>query len=167
MKSLCTTLTCGALMLSVTGGCVSAHKGSRTSGPAASAGGIEEINLLAIPVGVNLDDVPGLDGFVIKIYASAPKRPKTVAIEDGTIDVLMFDGISGLSTAEPRATWSYSAQELERFEIQTSIGTGYQLAPLWGDRKPAESKIAVVVRYTPSEGTAIVSAPSIISVALR
>lgn len=151
-------------------GCVT----ERAAGPpiqGRSAGAaIEEINLLAIPVAVNLDQTPGLDGFVIKVYASNRDRPKPVQIEDGALDIFMFDGILGVTTtasSEPLRTWHYTAAEIGEFEIKSSIGTGYQFALLWGGAEPPGSKISVVVRYTPARGTPVVSAPSIISVALK
>ena len=129
---------------------------------------ITEINLLAIPVALNFDDKPGPDGFVIKVFANSRKRPKTQPIESGTIDVLMFDGVPGgpdSASLQPLRIWSYSAQELKSFEVHGSIGTGYQLAPRWGDAKPTGNSISVVVRYTARSGASIASAPSVISVA--
>src|SRR2546428_126067 len=41
--------------------------------PAAS---IDQINLLAVPVALNFDQAPGLDGFVVKIYAGNRSRAK-------------------------------------------------------------------------------------------
>jgi hypothetical protein len=138
--------------------------------PFAGRGTIDEINLLAIPVAVNLDGMPGVDGFVIKIYASSRKRPKPVAIEDGTIEIDMFDGIPTAAVGappKPLRTWKYTASELRPFLFQSSIGAGYEVAVAWGDAKPASNKIAVLVRYAPPSGTGITSAPSIISVVLE
>lgn len=152
-------------------GCVSDHP-DRDPRPLADAGNgpIDELNLLAIPVALNLDQVPGVDGFVIKVYASSRRNPKPVPIVAGSLDVLMYDGVPGIThpvPPEPRHTWHYSAPELKAFEIQTSIGTGYQLAPLWGDDKPVQNKISVLVRYTAPQGQPLTSAPSVISVAIK
>lgn len=161
---------CCVLCLGAGVGCVteSRNASAGTRGPSTAA--VEEINLLAIPVAVNLDQNPGLDGFVIKVYASNRSRPKPMIIGSGTIEVFMFDGIMGFTTAQdaaPRQTWQYSAAELKEFQIESSIGTAYQLALTWGESGPTGSKISVLVRYTPPQGSPVISAPSIISVALK
>lgn len=154
-------------------GCVSDQDSKKPSVTSFFGGGgpaIDEINLLAVPVALNLDGIPGLDGFVIKIYASNRERPKPVPIEAGSVEVLMYNGIPGVTenaSQKPQRTWTYKASELKQFEINTSIGTGYQVAPIWGAEKPAGNKISVIVRYIPSQGKTITSAPSIISVALK
>ena len=165
-----TVWACVSLLLGM--GCVSEHKKSPAiSAPAGGGGGtIFEINLLAIPVALNLDNAPGVDGFVIKVFASRRDRPKPVPLEKGQLEVIMFDGIPGVTTAanaQPHRIWTYTMADLKPLQIESSIGTGYQIAPLWQDAKPTASKISVVVRYTPPKGPAIVSAPSIISVALK
>lgn len=152
-------------------GCVSGGPSTQPRlQPAADSGPVDEINLLAIPVALNLDARPGPDGFVIKIYASNKKRPKPVPLENGTLEVLMFDGIPGTTaelSAPPLRTWTYPGDSLRQYEIRTSIGIGYQFAPQWGDAPPAQSRISVVARYTSREGATVTSAPSIISVALK
>jgi hypothetical protein len=154
-----------ALLLS---GCVSDKKNVRPTAAPAVSGPIQEINLLAIPVALNFDQTPGPDGFVIKVFASNRKRPKPMPIENGVIEVMMFDGAPGSieDTAEPRRVWTYNAAELRVFEVKASIGISYQLMPAWGDAKPAGNKITVVVRYTTPGGGIVNSAPSVISVAL-
>ncbi|MFO1497711.1 MAG: hypothetical protein U1G07_04840 [Verrucomicrobiota bacterium] len=161
-----------SLVACLLAGCVSEPKAKAPVSHSDGDGGgpIDEINLLAIPVALNMDQNPGLDGFVIKVYASNHSRPKPVAIERGKIEILMFDGIPGVTrdaAAQPRRVWTYAAEELKPFEIHTSIGTGYQLAPLWGADEPSGNKITVGVRYTPPQGPAVNSAPSIISVGLK
>lgn len=159
---------CCVLCLGV--GCVTESPNASAGARGPSTAAIEEINLLAIPVAVNLDQNPGLDGFVIKVYASNRSRPKPMIIGSGTIEVFMFDGIMGFTTAHdaaPRQTWQYPAAELKEFQIESSIGTAYQLALTWGESGPTGSKISVLVRYTPPQGPPVISAPSIISVALK
>jgi hypothetical protein len=157
-----------ALALGLALGCVS-EKQQKKIHPKPEPGGsaaIQEINLLAIPVALNFDDKPGPDGFVIKIYAGNRNRAKPFPIESGKIEVLMYDGIPGVTenaALKPRRVWTYTAEELRQSQIQSSVGTGYQLAPLWGDAKPVQNKIAVVVRYTPLNGPPITSAPSVIA----
>jgi hypothetical protein len=152
-----------ALLLA--GGCISEKPSHKSLPQSDSSGHIEEINLLAVPVALNLDNRPGPDGFVIKIFAGSRKRPKPFPLEDGQIEILMFDGIPGMgdAVAQPRRIWTYSAQELKPYEVETSIGAGYQLAIPWGDAKPTHDKITVVARYTPRGGRPLTSAPSIIA----
>jgi hypothetical protein len=147
-------------------GCVAEKEVRKPVYHSDSTGGglIQEINLLAMPVALNFDRQPGPDGFLIKIYASNRKRAKPFAIETGNIEIMMYDGLPDSASERPRRTWAYTAEELRPYVIQTSIGVGYQVAPLWGEAKPTHSKIAVLVRYTPLEGPPISSAPSIIAV---
>lgn len=159
---------CCAVCLGV--GCVTGSRNAPAGSRGLAQAAVEEINLLAIPVAVNLDQNSGLDGFVIKVYASNRSQPKPMTIGSGTIEVFMFDGILGVTTAPdaaPLRTWKYSAPELKEFQIDSSIGTGYQLALNWGENGPTSSKISVLVRYTPPQGSPVISAPSIISVALK
>lgn len=163
---LCSVAACAALLLGLASGCVS-EKQARKSVPAVEPSGpIRQINLLAVPVAWNLDSRPGPDGFVIKIYAGNPKRPKPVPIDSGSIEVRMYDGIPGVTApadTAPRRVWTYTAAELRLYQIQSSIGPGYQLVIPWGDAKPASDKITVVVSYAPPQGAPVVSAPSIIA----
>ncbi|MHC1763558.1 MAG: hypothetical protein AB9869_04515 [Verrucomicrobiia bacterium] len=161
---------CCAVCLGVGAGCVTESRNASTGSRGLAQAAVEEINLLAIPVAVNLDQNPGVDGFVIKVYASSRSRPKPMNIGSGVIDVFMFEGILGVTTAQnaaPRQTWQYSAAQMKEFQIESSIGTGYQLALNWGENGPTSSKISVLVRYTPPQGSPVISAPSIISVALK
>ena len=58
----------------------------------ASSGTPTQLNIITAPVGLNLDNRPGLDGFSVKVYANAGSNPKTVSIRSGMLEVLMFDG---------------------------------------------------------------------------
>jgi hypothetical protein len=152
-------------------GCAAPGKAPPTAIAAPSARTpIDELNLLAVPVALNLDHLPGLDGFMIKVYPGSQKRPNSVPIDGGTLDVFMFDGVIAGDTIhvpEPLRVWTYTAADLKQFEIRTSIGAGYQLAPLWGEARPTKDKITVFVRYTAPNGGMIASSPSVISVALK
>jgi hypothetical protein len=161
-------LACVIFAWTLASACVSEKhlKKPTISSPSGGGAPIQEINLLAVPVALNLDEKPGPDGFAIKIYAGNRNRPKPFPIEDGKIDILMFDGIPGVTenaSPKPRRVWTYTAEELKPFEIQTSIGIGYQVAERWGDAKPVNGQIAVVVRYSPPQGRPITSAPSVIA----
>ncbi len=160
-----TGLLATLLLLSFIPGCASSKPKipRKETGPAK----IVQIHLLAIPFAVNFDQVPGPDGFVVKVYAVDPSQPKPVAIPDGTLELLMFDGIlkdNDPNISKPRRTWSFSVKDLNHFITKTSIGTGYQLAARWGDSKPKGDKISVIARYTSAGVTILYSAPSVISV---
>jgi hypothetical protein len=148
-------------------GCVSGRDKERPLAASTLApSAISELNLLAIPVALDLDGVPGADGFVLKVYAGNRRRPKPIPIESGTLEIFMFEGIlpsSGKEASKPRRTWTYTAEELKNSVVTTSIGIGYQIAPVWDTAKPAGDKITVVARYTPQGGAPILSAPSVIS----
>ena len=101
-----------ALSLATAVGCAS-NPAARTPAPPSETVGIavDEINLLAVPVALNLDGIPGIDGFVIKIFASSRKRPKPMPIEKGKIEVAMFDGMPGRTTDagnQPLRIWTFS-----------------------------------------------------------
>jgi hypothetical protein len=162
---------CCLLALGCGSGCVTEGGKPKPVRSASSRGGeINEINLLAVPVALNFDQAPGPDGFVVKVYASAQNRPKPVPIENGKVEVVMYDGMIGLTgpgSLHPLRVWSFTADNLKPFQIESSIGTGYQLAPLWGNDKPTNDKITIVVRYYPPKGNPISSAPSVISTSAK
>ncbi len=153
-------------------GCMSGQKKKVQSTTAHEPAGtvITELNLLAMPVVVNFDGVPGPDGFVVKIYAGNRKHPKPIPIVTGTLDFLMYDGLlprSDEASAKPRHTWSLKAEDLKRYEMTTSIGTGYQIDLRWGEGNPTGDKITAVARYTSVGGVMVYSAPSVIAVMMK
>lgn len=156
-----------ALMLAL--GCASGQK--KSAGESVlQEGPVDELHLLAIPVALNFDQVPGVDGFAVKVYAGSSQVPKSVRITDGRLEILMFDGVlsgTDFAATPPLRIWTYPAAALKKFEIVTSIGTGYQLTPQWGEARPTRDKITVVARYTSAAGATIYSAPSSISAAVR
>jgi hypothetical protein len=157
-----------ALLTSI--GCVSDKKSPPTGPSYGSGRAIDEINVLAFPVAVDVDQVSGPDGFALKVYASGRHSPKPVTIDEGKLDLFMFDGAFGLGNLErekPLRTWTFTADQLKAFKIQTSIGVGYQLAPLWGQSKPTGSKFTVVIRYSAPNAQPVISEPSIISMGAR
>ncbi len=133
----------------------------------ASSPGIDELNMLAVPMALDLDGAPGPDGFVITLYAGKRGLPKPVRIEKGTIEIFMFDGLineNKTPPAEPRKTWTLRASDLAAYRVETSIGSGYQITGLWGDAAPETGKISVMARYTAPNGGKIYSAPRVITV---
>jgi hypothetical protein len=128
---------------------------------------IDELNLLAMPVGVNLDNLPGADGFAIKVYAASRTHPKPVRISSGTLEVLMYDGVvagSDMLAKTPLRVWSFQPGELASHETTTSIGVGYNFTQAWETTRPASNRITVTARHISTAGKILYAAPSSISV---
>ena len=152
-----------------------AAAGCVTSGPQArpapkepsSKARVDELDLVAMPVAVNLESKLGLNGIQVKIYAGDLRRPKTQPITEGTLEILMFEGLVGDSfdqTNRCRHLWSFPARDLLTSALTTSVGTGYLFPLAWGKDRPRADKITVVARYLPPQGPVIYSAPSYISI---
>jgi hypothetical protein len=141
--------------------CASPDKKSNTS-PAR----ITEINMLAVPVALNLDSLPGPDSVAVKIYAGNLREARPIPIVAGTLELLMFDGVLKKSSNAPTPlhVWSYPARELKRYEFKASIGIGYEFTASWTTNKPAAAKVTLISRYLSESGSPIYSAPSTISI---
>lgn len=140
--------------------------GGRRDAPRITDVTITELNMLAVPVALNLDQAPGADGFMVKIYAGNPARPKAIPIEKGTLEIVMYDGTLGATSAtaaEPLRVWTFDARELQRLRVVTTIGIGYEIIPRWGDAKPTRDKFTVEARFLSPEGLRVRSARSVIS----
>ena len=153
-------LVLGAILL----GC--SNTTIRRPAPASAPTSIDRLNLLAAPIALNLDGMPGPDAVAVKIYASNTRNPKPVPITSGSVDLLAFEGLLGNSTNVPTPfkTWTYTASELRRMQFKASIGTGYQITASFIGLKPKSDKLTVVARYRPDPSHAIYSSPSTISV---
>jgi hypothetical protein len=138
--------------------------------PASSAGqssSVREINLLSMPMALNLDAKPGADGVAVKIFALNPTSPKPVAIQNGTLEILLFDGTPTGDKAHnptPLHIWTYTAADLKAFVFTKAIGTGYDLLLVWGADQPTQRRVTLIARYTPSKGPVILSAPNAVTV---
>lgn len=126
---------------------------------------IDKLNLLAAPIALNLDGVPGPDAVVVKIYAGNARNAKPVPITSGTLDILAFEGLLGNSTnvPSPFKTWTYTASELRRLQFRASIGIGYEITASFIGLKPKADKLSVIARYQPDPSHVIYSSPSTIS----
>ena len=134
---------------------------------------IREIHLLTMPMALNLDQIPGADGFAVKIYAIDKDRPKSVSITGGSLEILIYDGVltlPSLATNTPVSTWRFTSSELSGFAQTTSVGVVYALTPTWGDRKPRRDKITVIACYAPQDQGAaehrVCSLPTTVTVSL-
>lgn len=134
-----------------------------------AGGPIAEVHVITAPVGLNLDQIPGVDGFSMKLYANNASNPKTVAIESGAIDILMYQGTfyGRTNPPEPAKVWHFEAAELKRQQIETSLGVGYDFVLLWGTNRPTQRLITVQAKYSDPQGRAVFSPPSSVTVLER
>ncbi len=131
-----------------------------------ATGDLVELNVITLPVGLDLDGRPGLDGFSIKVFGNTTSNPKPVPIRAGTLEVVMFDGsIYGLTNLPPPLKiWSFSGAELRQHEFTARIGTGYEFLLAWGTNVPTRRMITVGARYTAPDGRIMTSSPSSVTV---
>jgi len=148
------------------GGCATEPRRARikTSAP---AGDVVELNLLAMPVALNLNGLRGSDGFAVKVYVSAAGSAKAVPLKSGTLEILMFDGVLNKTSnpkPKPLHTWSFPAAELSPFAVESTLGTGYNFTLPWGKDVPQQNRITVAARYVSPKGETLYSAASPITV---
>ena len=131
---------------------------------------IDQLHLLVTSVALNLDGKPGPDGVGVRIYASRRGHSAPLTISSGTLDILMFDGnvpFAELPKHKPLHTWSYPAAKLGPQLQETSVGTSYRFAALWGQDQPKSERVTLVARYTPPAGQPGYSAPSSVPVSAK
>src|ERR1041385_173041 len=88
-------------------GCAGTQPGA--SRPFASSGEIEELHLFGAPIALDLDGIPGPDGVGVRVYASSAAAAKGRAIQDGILEVLMFDKPPAPGAQPPpRHIWSFT-----------------------------------------------------------
>jgi len=121
--------------------------------------------MLAVPIALNLDSLPGPDSVAVKIYAGNLREAKPVPITSGVIELLMFDGVLRNSNSTPRAlhTSTITADQLKRYQFNASNVIDYELTASSTTNKPAAAKATLISRYVPESGPAVYSAPSTIS----
>lgn len=144
----------------VLAGCKSSGIGSSSSDR------IVQLNLITVPVALDLDGQPGVDGIAVKLYANSATDPKAIRIREGTIEFLMFDGTFYGRTNEPPVlrTFTFSSQQLRLHQFRSTIGYGYDFSLLWGTNLPTERTMSVGARYTAPDGRSLVSRPSSVTV---
>ncbi len=129
---------------------------------------IHELNLLSMPVAVNLDGKDGADGIAIKVFAANQDEPKAVPIRKGHLEILAYDGkVDTAPAAKPFHTWRFSAAELAGYKFTTALGTGYNLVLSWAPQQLTQARVVVVARYLPPHGPPVVSAPNSIAGIVR
>ena len=133
-------------------------------------GGIDELHLLTVPVALNLDREPGLDGFEVRVYGSSADKAKGLAITRGALEILMFDGVvkeSGIGSATPLKIWIYAPSELKPFATTSTLGLGYRMALRWGTNTPSYASITVVARHLVPKMDPIYSSSSVVAVSTK
>ena len=130
------------------------------------SGAIDILNVIAVPVGLNLDRDPGPDSFSVKVYANTPERPKAVPIKKGTLEILTFDGtFFGRTNLPPLLrTWTFESAKLEPYKFKAHIGIGYEFTLGWGTNRPTHTLMSIAARYTSPSGQVITSRPSAVTV---
>ena len=155
---------CALLVLAFLSGCSSLP----TTGGANAA--INQLHLLVTSVALNLDGRPGPDGVGVRVYASHRGENAALPITKGELDILMFGGdapLADLPNQKPLHTWAYPAEKLKPQMQETSVGTSYRFAALWGDDKPTGDRVTFVARYTPPGGRPVYSAPSSVPLSVQ
>jgi hypothetical protein len=142
-----------------------------SGGGGVSGGGIDGLHLFAVPVAVDLDQLPGPDGVALRVYASSGDRAKGVPIRKGILEILMYDGAiaevaPGSQPQQPLRTWSFKADQLKPGSSGT-LGQGYRFALRWETNAPTTGRVTVIARYTPPKGRPLYSPPSGISVTAK
>ena len=129
-------------------------------------GEITALNVIAVPVGLNLDNIPGPDSFSVKVYATDSVHPKAIPIRKGTLEILTFDGtLYGRSNLPPvLRAWTFDARDLVSYQFKSHIGAGYEFTLSWGTNKPTHTLMAVASRYTSPEGQVVTSRSSAVTV---
>ena len=127
---------------------------------------IVQLNVITVPVALDLDGKAGPDGIAVKLYANNSRNPKAARIREGTVEFVMFDGTFHGRTNPPPIlhTFTYIAPQLRLHEFNSKIGWGYDFSLRWGTNLPTQRIMSVGARYTAPDGRTIVSRPSSVTV---
>ncbi len=153
-------LICGAMCAAALLGCGTVPGGGD---------GVKQVHLFGLPVTLNLDGKPGMDGFAVRIFATKAGAAKGAVISGGAIEILMFDGVAShevIARSDPTQRWKFDAKELAPFREKSALGDGYVLTLRW-NQMPAKGHITVVARHVPAKGEPIYSAPSTITSVMK
>lgn len=160
-------LAAGVLVLAVgVAGCV-----SRSAGGSGGRGGggaeVVELHLLGVPVALKPNRTGAAEGFAVRVFASGRHSAKGMAIRQGTLEILMFDGALGAvnpRAMKPARVWTFSAARLEAHASESALGVGYQFVLNWAGAAPAQNRVTILARYAPPQGAPVFSAPSTIPI---
>jgi hypothetical protein len=121
---------------------------------------IGEIHLFGLPTALTLPGSSLPAGVGVRIYASETNGSRGLPVQDGRLDVLLFDQSAvGLNpqTQKPLKVWSFQAADLAVFRSATMVGMCYQLELRWGPDRPKGKVATVVARYSGSDKSEIYS----------
>ena len=131
--------------------------------------GVDALHVFGLPVTINMDTRPGPDGFAVRVFVTKSGGAKGTTINNGSIEVLMFDGVIGageIQTSQPTQLWKFTAKQLSAMRERTSLGNAYRFALRW-DERPQHGHITVLARYLPEHGQPVYSSPSSITASAR
>jgi hypothetical protein len=157
----------GALLaLALLGSGCQSRPAARSSAP---RDGIVQLNLITVPIALNLDGLPGPDGVSAKVYANQAREPKPVRISEGVLEVILFDGsfYGRTNVPPPLRTFRFESSELRAHQFEAGIGTGYEFNLAWGTNRPTERTMSIAARYTDPAGRVVTSRPSSVTVIER
>ena len=131
--------------------------------------GVDAVHVFGLPVTINMDTRPGPDGFAVRVFLTKNGGAKGTTINNGSIEVLMFDGVLALDevqTRQPKQLWKFAPKQLSAMREQTSLGNAYRFTLRW-EEPPQHGHITVLARYIPERGQPIYSSPSSITASMR
>jgi hypothetical protein len=123
---------------------------------------VDHVQLVMPPQPVDIESTAGPDGVQARVFLYQGPNAQTV-LGDGRLDILLFDG--RLNQAGPKTdpvplkVWSYTPEQLQRFQSQTIGLWNYNLMLLWGDARPTQNIVTVIARYTAPSGQQVFSSP--------
>ncbi len=155
------------LMVLVAGVCLLAGC-QDTNGFGVVSSGINDIYLDSAPAAINMDSVPGPDGFVLHVYLfERPAKPMPVPSK-GTLEFILYEGrvaITEITTTRAYLVWTFNEQYLPRYVKRGRLGMGYSVNLRWGLNLPRGPIVTIVTRYIPTDGSPeIYSAPLVMSI---
>ncbi len=150
------------LMLLVAGVCLLAGC-QDGSGFGVASTGINDIYMDSAPAAINMDSIPGPDGFVLQVYLfERPAKPMPVPAK-GTLEFILYEGrvaITEINTTQPYLVWTFNEQYLPRYVRRGRLGMGYSVNLQWGQNIPRAHIVTIVTRYIPADDSPeVYSAP--------
>jgi len=154
----------GLLAAAGLGGCAALSGRKNLNLPPEPVEQVDAIEIMFMPAGINLDNVPGPDALRVRtrLYQLSQAQPVTVS---GTLEFLLFEGDDGTSRpgqTEPFHVWTFPPEQLRNYLTRTMVGWAYAMELGWGPKKPKTDVVTLMARYTPPEGEAVYSKPQII-----
>lgn len=125
---------------------------------------ITEVNLITMPVALNLNATPGADGVQLRVFLVAQGHSETVPIPAGRLEIVAYDGsLNPTSATTPFRVWRFNPDDLAPDAFTSAVGAGYNLILSWAPEILTHKRVTVVARYYPPKGPVVVSAPSSIA----